>query len=133
MEVDGFSDGRIDLEAEPRGERDGTQHADGILLKAELRIADRSDDPPSQIVYAVHVVDDREGSDVVEKRVDREIAAEGVFLWRAERILLVERIMGRRHTVRDDLFARLNLPPERGDLDHLRLRTSRARGGSGGR
>ena len=42
--------------------------------------ADAADQPRVQIFEAADVIDDRERPDVVEEGVDREIAAEGVFL-----------------------------------------------------
>ncbi len=61
-----------------------------------------------------------------EERVDREVAAERVFFRRAERVVVMDEVAafgGRRirrgHAVGDDLFARRQLAPERGDLDDL--------------
>ena len=50
-----------------------------------------------QVLEAAGVVDDRERADVVEQRVDREVAAERILLRRAERVVAVEQpIAGRR-------------------------------------
>ena len=43
--------------------------------------------PPLEVVQAADVVDHRVGRDVVEQPVDREVAAERVFLRRAERVV----------------------------------------------
>jgi len=118
---------RLDREVDPRGERDRAQHAHGILAKPHVGVADRSHDLVAQVVEAADVIDDREGGDVVEERVDREVAAEGVFLGRAERVVAMDQVLafgrrrvGRRHAVGDDLFSRANLASERRHLDHLR-------------
>ena len=82
--------GWIDVEIEPRREDDRAQHAHRVLEEPDLGIADRSDQPTSKILETVDVVDDRVRGDVVEERVDREIAPEGVFLRRAERVVAVD-------------------------------------------
>ena len=46
--------------------------------------------PSSQILQAADVVDDREGGDVVEQRVDREVAAERVLFGRAEGVVVLD-------------------------------------------
>ncbi len=80
----------------------------------------------AQVVEPADVVDDRERGDVVGERVDREVAAERIFLGRAEGVVVVDQLLafrrgriGRGHTVLHDLFAGGDLPPERRDLDHL--------------
>ena len=70
-----------------------------------------------------HVVDHRERRDVVEERVDREVAAEGVLFRRAEGVVAADQGVA--------LFGR-GLLAEGRDLDHLACRTARGRGGSGG-
>jgi hypothetical protein len=59
-------------------------------MEAHDRIPDRAHDPCPQILQPVDVVDDREGCDVVEQRVDREVAAERVLFRRSERIVVVQ-------------------------------------------
>ena len=98
--------------------------------------------PRAQVLEAADVVDDGEGRDVVEQRVEREVAAERVLLGRAERVVAVDevivlavpRLAALRRAVAPALrvglglrlrlgFRRLllgDLPPERGDLDDLR-------------
>ena len=84
-------DGRfVDVEVQARREDDGAQHADGILEEPHRGIADRSDQPRAEILEAVHVVDDRERGDVVEERVDREVAPERVLFGRAKRVVAMD-------------------------------------------
>ena len=133
--------GRIDGETEPRRQRDGAEHADRVFDKANLRIADAADDAGPQIVQTARVVDDRERRDVVEQRVDREVAAKRVFFGRAEGVVAMDEMLvtprvradGRcavrcgqmfisvqdrsRHPVLGDLFTGLQLAPEGRDLD----------------
>ena len=127
MQPDRFEHRRIQREVEARRERDSTQHPYRILDEPHFRIADRSHDAGPKILHAVHVVDDREGRDIVDERVDREVAPEGVLFGRAEGIVAVEQLLARmrrwvgyRHAFLDDFFAGLNLAAERRHLDHLR-------------
>ena len=71
-------------------EHHGAQHADGILEEPHRGIANRSDHPRAEILEAVHVVDDRERADVVEERVDREVAPERILFRRAERVVAMD-------------------------------------------
>ena len=91
----------------------------------------RADDAGAEVVEPADVVDDREGRDVVEERVDREVAAEGVLFRRAERVVVMNQapvpcsadalaVRATGTPVGHHLFAGGHLPPERGDLDHLR-------------
>src|SRR5439155_4993303 len=135
--LDRVDDRRIDREIQPRGERHRAQHPNRILEDADFRIADRSHDTRAQIVEPADVIDDRKSRDVVEERVNREVAAEGVFLGCAEGVVVMNQrpvVCGggraallygglmdrRRYAVRADFFAGRDLPPEGGDLDHLR-------------
>ena len=83
----------VDREAEARGEADGAEHADGVLAEADVRVADAAQDPLAQVAQAADVVDHAVLERVVEERVHREVAAEGVLLGRAEGVVahLVER------------------------------------------
>ena len=131
---DGIHRVRIDREVEPRGQHHRAQHAHGILLEPHVRVADRANHARAQILEAAGVVDDREGRDVVEQRVDREVAAEGVLLGRAERVVArmhVRPIAAARllrlgllgGLARNDLLLGqlllAQLPAERGHLDRL--------------
>src|SRR6185436_16028408 len=87
---DRLVDWRVDLEPEASGHRHRAKHSYGIFLKALRRIADRSDDAVAQVVEAAGVVDDREVRDVVEQRVDREVASEGILFRRAERVVTMD-------------------------------------------
>ena len=59
-------------------------------MKALGRVADRADDARAQILESAGIVDDRKGSDVVEERVDGEVAPERVFFRRAKRVLAMD-------------------------------------------
>src|SRR5437763_14625923 len=96
-------------------------------MDADLRIADRSHDPRLEIVETVDVVDDREVRDVVRQSVDREIAAEGIFFRRSERVVVMNQMpaygggrVRRGHALGNDFFAGRELPAKRRDLDNLR-------------
>jgi len=89
------ANGIVDLKIEPRGDHDGAHHPHGVLEKSHAGVADRSHQAIPQIAQAADVVDDRERGDVVEKRVDGEVSAEGVFLGRAEGIVAVDQAIVR--------------------------------------
>ncbi len=126
VRADGVDEHRFDREVEPRGERDCANHAHRVLAEPHVGIANGTHDAVSQIGEAVDVIDDRERPDVVEQRVDGEIAPERVFLGCAERVVVMDemfafgcRRIGRGHAVGHDFFAKRDLTPECGDLDHL--------------
>ena len=130
---------RIDDEVEARGQHDRAQHANRILREPDIRIADAADHPRLDVVEAAGVVDDRERRDVVEDRVDREVAPEGVLLRRAKRVVAEVQVrlvavaaarllclgdlgLLRRLGCRGRLLLHLGLaqlPAERRDLDGL--------------
>ena len=110
QEADGLGGVAVDGESQARGQGRGPQHADGVLAEAHRRIADGADHAVLQVEEAVHVVDHREGGDVVEQGVDREVAAEGVLLGRAEGVVAPDEGVA--------LFG-LGLAPEGRDLHHL--------------
>src|SRR5690606_12973156 len=74
-----------------------------------MRTADHADYAASQIFQTAYVIDDGKIGDVIEKRIDRDIASEGVFIGSAERGIGVD-VLGA-------LFFRLL--PEGGHLDDL--------------
>ena len=129
-------DRRIDREVEPRGQHDRAQHPHRIFLEPHVRDRRSSGSTRAlQILEAAGVVDDRERRDVVEQRVDGEVAAERVLFRRAERVVAVERSvavappgLGGSVLLRGSAPAAscsasscsLQLPPERRDLDGLR-------------
>src|SRR6185295_16283647 len=71
-------DWRIDAEVQPRCHRHGTEHANRIFLETLPRVADTADQAVAKIGEAARVVDDRKRSDVVEERVDGEVAPERI-------------------------------------------------------
>ena len=132
---------RVDPEVEPRSQRDSR------IARTDPREADldpdRAHDARLEIREAIDVVDDRERGNVVEERVDGEVAAKGVLFRRAERVVVMNQgvakadrnacrrssaagdsaarvVNRRRHAVLHDLFTRGDLSPERGHLDDLR-------------
>ena len=90
---DRIEDRLVDRELEPRGEDDRPQHADGILEKPDVRIADTADQPRAEVLESAHVIDDRERADVVKKRVDGEVAAERVLLGGAVRVVPLDQVI----------------------------------------
>ena len=59
-----------------------------------------------EILEAADVVDDRERPDVVEQRVDREVAPEGVFLGRAVGVVALNQAIARRGAAAGARFLR---------------------------
>jgi hypothetical protein len=124
MGADARDDGRIEGEAETRGERDGAEHAHRIFAEALPGVADRSNDPVAKVLQPADIVDDREGRDVVEERVDGEVAAKRVFLRRPEGVVVadlqlapsLDRRLGRRRLV---FGSWQDVAAERRDLDRL--------------
>ena len=92
---DGLHHRLVDPEPEARRHDDGAEHADGIFLEAIVGIADAAQQAVLQVFQAADVVDDREVGDVVEQRVDGEVAAEGVFFGRAKRVVVLDQQVGR--------------------------------------
>ena len=90
---DRVDNGRVDREAETRGERHRPLHPHRVLAEADIGIADDRTTPRAQILEAADVVDDGERGDVVEERVQREIAPEGVLLGRAERVVAMDQVV----------------------------------------
>ena len=142
MRPDRFEQRRLDAEIEPRGQRNRANHPHRVFAQPDVRIANRAHHAGAKIVEAVDVIDNRKRGDVVEQRVDGEIAAERVFFRRPERVVAVNQMFvvpsvdvrlavrrrgragrgldglgedGRRHRV----LALRDLPPERRDLNHL--------------
>ena len=97
MDFDRLEDRLVDVEVEARREDDRAHHPDRILEEAHAGIADRPDQPVLEIAQPADVVDDRVRGDVVEERVDREVAAEGVLFGRAEDVVAVDQPLVRAH------------------------------------
>ena len=75
---------RLDLEPEPRRQADGPQAAQLVFAQPRRRVADGAQDVVLQVGLAADVVDHLVGQRVQEHAVDREVAAGGVELGRAE-------------------------------------------------
>lgn len=82
--LDGVECIGIELEAEPDGEPDGSEHAEVIFLEPGGGLADGSDDLALEVIESTDVVEDLILEGVVEESVDGEIAALGVLSGRAE-------------------------------------------------
>src|SRR5690348_8837981 len=112
MTFDSLAGCCLDLKAKLRGETDCANHPDRVLAHPDLRLTDRPDESRLKIRYSAGVVDHIEGSRVVEKRVDREIASECVLLRGPEGVVA----MDHRVVALGQLLA---LPAESRDLDIL--------------
>ena len=104
------------------------QHAHRVLAVARLRVADHAQHALLQVGEAAVEVDHLLGRRVVEQRVDGEVAPRRVLLLRAEDVVAQDAAV-LVLLARSSASARA----EGRDLDRLRARTSRARGGSAGR
>lgn len=82
--LDGVERIGIELEAEPDGEPDGSEHTEVVFLEPGGGLADGSDDLALEVLESADVVEDLILEGVVEESVDGEIAALGVFCGRAE-------------------------------------------------
>src|SRR5581483_10237771 len=118
MPQDGVIRRLLDLETETRCELDRAHHPHGVLAETDIGIADHPHAFLPHVLEAADVVDHREIGDVVEERVDREVAPLRILKRRAERVV-----------IRDQeifvLFIRrasLRLAPEGRDLDDLILK-----------
>jgi len=61
---------------------------------------DRPDQSLLEVLQSADVIDDRESRDVVEQRVDGEVAAEGVFFGRTEGVVAMDQaILDAAHEV----------------------------------
>src|SRR5688500_762101 len=129
--IDRSENWSIDSEIESRSECDRAQHAHWIFLKPLFWHADASDQSVPDVVESSDVVDDRPSLDVVEQRVQREIASKRVFFGRTERVVMVDQqiriVGGRARRGRNGrrghgLFfgARRDLTAEGCHLDYLR-------------
>ena len=81
---------RLDLETEPRRELDRAQDANRILSKANVRVADGPYQFVPQIRQTLRVVQHGLIAQVVEQRVDREVASQGIFLGGSEDVVVTD-------------------------------------------
>ena len=110
----------VDREAQPRCQRDRPEHAHRVLLESHHRVPDGANQLPLHVLEPAAVVDHRERGDVVEQRVDGEVAPERVLFGRAEGVVAPDQtvvVRGRR------------LLAEGRDLDHLAPEAKRDTGG----
>ena len=112
MFQDGLAAGAVDREPQTRRKFDGPHHAHRVFAEANVRIADTPQQPLLKVFQAAHIVDHREGFDVVEKPVHCEITALGVLLRRAEGVVfgLVQAVF---------TLHCIGLTPEGAGFDHL--------------
>src|SRR5882757_8692147 len=112
MALDRGASGGLYLEAELGGESHRAHHADRILAHPQFRIADRADQARLEIVNPAGKIDNLKTLRTVEQRVDREVAAERIFLRSAKSVVETnQRILA--------VGDRLGLTAEGGDLDVL--------------
>ena len=94
---------------------DAAQDTYRIFLKADVGVANATDEARIKIHYTTHVVKDAEVSNAVIKRVHREVAAKGILGWRAKGI--VARYEEAAAIFLCHLF--LSFPAKGGDLYYL--------------
>ena len=103
-------------EVEARRELDRAEDADRILAEAHARLADGADDAALDVRHAAAPVEDLAAIEIVEERVDREVAAERVFVRLAEDVVAADEevvvLVGR-------FGVSVGVAPERRDLDDL--------------
>ena len=83
----------FDRELEAGRQHDGAQHADRILEEPHFRVADAADYALFEIFEPAGVIDDRVRPDVVEQRVDGEVAAEGIFFRGAVGVVALDQVI----------------------------------------
>ncbi len=105
----------FELQSDRSCEAHRAQHAHRVLDIALVGVADAVQAAATDVVHGPGVVDEREGLDVVEQRVDREVAAQRILLGGA--VLVV----AHHQAVLDLCVIRLagRIGAEGGDLDHL--------------
>src|SRR5262249_42894956 len=116
MDEEGGVGLRLHLEAEPRGELDGSEDPHWILPETNVRIADGADQASFEVRQATDVVGDVLGLDVIEETVDREVAPARVLLGGAEDVVAADEEL--LAFLRLDALARVR--PEGRGLDDLR-------------
>ena len=109
--------GRLDRQAEPRGEPDGAEESELVLGEPRRGVAYRAEDALAEVGATADEVDDAVVDRVEEHPVDREIPPRGVLLGRGEDDTLGP------SAVEVDAVA-----PERGDLHVAPPRAARAPG-----
>ncbi len=116
--MDGGFGARVEVEVELGGEAHRPEHPHRVLSIAGYRVADQPQGVGLDIADPVGEVVDREIGDIVVQGVDREVAAQGVFLDIAPDIVAQQQaIVG---LLRDMVgMILVGLATERGDLDHL--------------
>ncbi len=77
----------VEGEAQRGGEAHRSDHPDGILDEALVRVADGTDAAVLDVLVAADVVDDGEVVNVVEEGVEGEVAPPGVLLRRSEHVV----------------------------------------------
>ena len=107
---------RRDAEVELSGELDRAQDAHGVLAEARLGVADRVHDAPLDVGHAADPIEDLLPLEIVEQRVDREVAAHGVLGRLAEDVVAADEDVLVGVVARGRVAGVL---AERRDLDHL--------------
>jgi hypothetical protein len=74
-------------------EHQGAQHPHRIFGETDVRIADAANQSLLEILEAARVVDDRQRADVVEQRVDGEVAPERILFRGAVLVVALDRLV----------------------------------------
>jgi len=122
MAADGFAGGGFDIEAKGGGKANCAQDTHGVFGKTLVRIANDPDHALFEVAAAMDVVDDGEVGNVVEERIDGEIAAQGIFFGCAEQVVAQdEAVFCQKRVVvfRRNLIGGRRGGAERGDFDDL--------------
>src|SRR5450755_4337181 len=77
----------VDAEIESGRKLDGAQNADRIFTEANAGIADGANGAPLDVLHASAPIENLAAVEIVKERVDREIAADGVFMGVAEDVV----------------------------------------------
>ena len=103
----------LDAQIEAGGELHGAQDANRIFAEADRGLTDGADGPAAHVFHAAAPVEDLPAIEIVEQRVDGEIAPDRVFVGFAEEVVVPD------EEVLVQVFDLGRTLPERGYLDDL--------------
>ncbi len=87
--VDGVICIGFDVKAQSGGEADGAQHSYGVLSEPYVGVANAADHAMLEVVKSADVIDNLEGTDIVEESVDGEVPSAGILLRRTECVVMM--------------------------------------------
>lgn len=112
-----------------RGKTNSPEHPDRVFGKPDLAVADRTDEPLSQVTETAAVIDDGKIGYAVRKGVDRKVPAEGILFRCTEKIVpddhsvVILHITGKMLVAlglfNGRLIGRNGCPPECGNLENF--------------